>query len=190
MNSEVLFLIYGVLHAPDSRERFGTDLRLSLPRIPLAEDFWAFADAGDVLADLHLNYHLDGDPLKYEDLWVLLNDNPIFPVMIQDEHYAVKKMRWEERPEGYFIKYNAHLSIGPIPSTAFDYTVCERYPLQWIIDCYKIKTDKPSGISNGPNDWIKAQNQPDALVRLIERICFVSTASAKIIKNLPRAVKE
>ena len=182
--------IYGVLHAPDYRERFGTDLRLSLPRIPLAEDFWAFADAGDALADLHLNYHLDGDPRKYEDLGVLLNDNPIFPDMIQDEHYAVKKMRWEERPEGYFIKYNAHLSIGPIPSTAFDYTVCERSPLQWIIDYYQITTDKPSGISNDPNDWIKAQNQPDALVRLIERICFVSTASAKIIKNLPRAVKE
>ena len=84
MNSEVLFLIYGVLHAPDSRERFGTDLRLSLPRIPLAEDFWAFADAGAALADLHLNYHLDGDPLKYEDLGVLLNDNPIFPDMIQE----------------------------------------------------------------------------------------------------------
>ena len=175
MNSEVLFLIYGVLHAPGSRERFGTVLRLSLPRIPLAEDFWAFADAGDALANLHLNYHLDGDPLKYEDLGVLPNDNPIFPDIIQDEHYA---------------KYNAHFSIGPIPSTAFDYTVCERSPLQWIIDRYRIKTDKPSGISNDPNDWIKAQNQPDALVRLIERICFVSTASAKIIKNLPRAVKE
>ena len=104
-------------------------MRLSLPRIPLAEDFWAFADAGDALANLHLNYHLDGDPLKYEDLGILLNDNPIFPDMIQDEHYAAKKMEWEERHEGDFIKYNAHLSIGPYPKYSLRLYCLQALPL-------------------------------------------------------------
>ena len=48
--------IYGVLHASDFRERFANDLAKELPRIPFADDFHAFADAGKALARLHLGY--------------------------------------------------------------------------------------------------------------------------------------
>ena len=48
--------IYGVLHAPDFRERFANDLAKELPRIPFADDFHAFANAGKALARLHLGY--------------------------------------------------------------------------------------------------------------------------------------
>ncbi|HBP54102.1 MAG TPA: damage-inducible protein, partial [Synechococcus sp. UBA8638] len=48
--------VYGVLHAPDFRARFANDLAKSLPRIPFAPDFQAFAQAGQALATLHLNY--------------------------------------------------------------------------------------------------------------------------------------
>ena len=48
--------VYGVLHAPDYRERFANDLAKALPRIPFAPDFHAFADAGRALTDLHLGY--------------------------------------------------------------------------------------------------------------------------------------
>ncbi|MYK86026.1 MAG: hypothetical protein F4025_06400, partial [Synechococcus sp. SB0669_bin_7] len=48
--------VYGVLHAPDFRARFANDLAKSLPRIPFAPDFQAFAEAGQALAALHLNY--------------------------------------------------------------------------------------------------------------------------------------
>ena len=48
--------VYGVLHAPDYRARFADDLSKSLPRIPLAPNFHAFADAGRALAELHLGY--------------------------------------------------------------------------------------------------------------------------------------
>ena len=48
--------VYGVLHAPDFRARFAHDLAKSLPRIPFAPDFQAFAQAGQALAALHLHY--------------------------------------------------------------------------------------------------------------------------------------
>ena len=38
--------VYGILHAPDYRERFANDLAKELPRIPMAPDFHAFAGAG------------------------------------------------------------------------------------------------------------------------------------------------
>ena len=47
---------YGVMHAPDWRERYRHDLQRNLPRIPLAEDFEAFRSAGRDLMDLHIGY--------------------------------------------------------------------------------------------------------------------------------------
>ena len=48
--------LYGLLHAPDYRERYRADLSKDLPRIPFAPDFGAFRDAGAALAQLHLGY--------------------------------------------------------------------------------------------------------------------------------------
>ncbi|MDE0216577.1 MAG: hypothetical protein OXN79_08395, partial [bacterium] len=48
--------LYGVMHAPDWRERYKHDLQRNLPRVPLAPDFEAFRAAGRALMDLHVNY--------------------------------------------------------------------------------------------------------------------------------------
>jgi len=42
--------VYGILHAPAYRERFAKDLAKELPRIPLADDFRTFSEAGLQLA--------------------------------------------------------------------------------------------------------------------------------------------
>ena len=59
MKEDIFYYVYGLLHSPDYRTAFATDLKKSLPRLPLvekADDFWAFSKAGRELADLHLNY--------------------------------------------------------------------------------------------------------------------------------------
>jgi predicted helicase len=43
---DVFCYVYGILHSPEYRQRFGVDLKKGLPRIPLAGDFWAFSKAG------------------------------------------------------------------------------------------------------------------------------------------------
>ena len=48
--------VYGVLHAPRYQEEFANDLSKQLPRIPFAPDFYAFAEAGEALGELHLGY--------------------------------------------------------------------------------------------------------------------------------------
>ena len=56
--------LYGVMHAPDWRERYKHDLQRNLPRIPLADDFEAFRATGRKLMDLHINYETcDEHPL-------------------------------------------------------------------------------------------------------------------------------
>ena len=75
--------IYGILHAPSYRDEFANDLSKMIPRIPFAPDFRAFAEAGQRLADLHLNYETceQSPDLKVE---------PITPSLL-----------WEEKPEHF-----------------------------------------------------------------------------------------
>ena len=55
-----------LLHHPGYRTRFANNLKRELPRIPLAPDFWAFADAGRKLAELHVGYEsVEPWPLEY-----------------------------------------------------------------------------------------------------------------------------
>jgi len=48
--------LYGVMHAPDWRERYHSDLQKNLPRIPFAADFEAFRIAGAELMELHVGF--------------------------------------------------------------------------------------------------------------------------------------
>ena len=59
--------MYGVLHSPEYRARFASDLKKMLPRIPFTRetaDFWRFSHAGRDLARWHLQRdsieHLSG----------------------------------------------------------------------------------------------------------------------------------
>jgi predicted helicase len=52
----IFHYVYGLLHHPGYREKFADNLKRELPRIPFAPDFRAFADAGEKLAKLHLDY--------------------------------------------------------------------------------------------------------------------------------------
>src|SRR5690606_17232042 len=73
---DIFHFVYGVLHSPENRERFAADLKRTPPRIPQVGDFWAFANAGRELAELHLGYEeaelypLGGVPESNEHLRV------------------------------------------------------------------------------------------------------------------------
>jgi predicted helicase len=48
--SDIFYYIYGVLHSPEYKQRFASDLKKMLPRIPFTADFWTFSQAGRELA--------------------------------------------------------------------------------------------------------------------------------------------
>ena len=49
------------------------------------------------------------------------------------------------------IIYNEYITLEGIPADVFQYKLGNRSALEWIIDQYKVKTDKRSGIVNDPN---------------------------------------
>lgn len=56
-----------------------------------------------------------------------------------------------------------------------------RTPLDWIVDQYKVSTDKRSGIVNDPN----REDDLRYIVRLIKKIVTVSLRTNEIVNSLP-----
>lgn len=167
--------IYGVLHAPAYRERFANNLSRDLPRIPFAPDFWAFADAGHQLADLHLRYETGHEyplDLRYDHRGEL-----------RPEHFRIgkKKMRWGDDDRTVLV-INDHIKLEGIPAEAHQYQVNGRTPLEWFIDRYRITQDTRSGIVKDPNGWF---DDPLDLIPAFRRIVHVSVETVRIVAGLP-----
>ena len=180
---DIFSYIYGVLHASNYRERFAYDLSRELPRIPFAPDFIAFAEAGQILADLHLNYevcerypHLRLEPFNDSLFW---EERP--------EHFRLgrRSMRFADREERTTLIINEHVRLSGIPAEAHQYVVNGRTPLEWFINCYRVRQDRSNGIINDPNGWFA---RPRNLITAIERIVHVSVESTRIIERLPSEV--
>ena len=160
---------YAVLHHPGYREKYQANLKRDLPHIPFAKDFWGFAKAGAALADLHVNY--ESAP-KYDKLKHI--ETPGMPI-----DWRVEKMKLSR--DKTQLKYNDFLTLDGIPAAVYDYRLGNRSALEWVIDQYRVKTDKRSGIVSDPN----RADQPQYIVDLIARVITVSLKTVEVVKSLP-----
>ena len=167
---DIFHYTYALLHHPVYREKYEMNLKRDLPHILFAEDFWGFANAGKALADLHVNY--ESVP-KYEKLELKETPNT------QRIDWRVEKMRFSK--DKTQIYYNDYFTLAGIPAEAFDYRLGTRSALEWVVDQYRVKIDKRSGIVNDPN----RVDEPQSIVDLIRRVITVSLETVEIVKNLP-----
>ena len=183
--------IYGVMHAPDWRTRYANDLRKGLPRIPYADDFWAFAEAGRELIDLHVGYETC-EP--YPDVRVLVDGRAADPHSDDPDVFRIRgRMRWA-RTRGEDGKLANDLSvllvndrcrIEDIPPEAHQYVVNGKTSLGWAIDRLKATRDTKSGISRDPNQWHAWTDQPYNLIQHLCRLITVSVNTVRIVNGLP-----
>ena len=184
---DIFFYVYGLLHSPDYRARFSADLKKSLPRIPRAaarEEFEAFARAGRELSDLHLHYE-DVEPYPL----TITGDDPKGDPY---SWYAVEKMAYGKvRRDGRRVDdkstiiYNPRITVSGIPEGVQEYMLGARSALDWVVERYRIRTDKTSGIVNDPNDWSREAGDPRYILSLIERLTTVSLRTQQIVNSLP-----
>ena len=139
--------------------------------------FHAFSRAGRQLADLHLNYEsADRYPLDWQS-----TRKPV--------SYRVEKMLPKgkvDSAEGSYkvyhtLKYNDTLTLHGIPERVFAYRLGNRSALDWIVDQYRVKTDKRSGITHDPNGY---SDDPQYILKLIERVITVSLRTVDIVDEL------
>ena len=188
ISKEDLFAyIYGLLHAPDYRERFANNLAKGLPRIPAVkslDDFSAFRDAGRALGDLHVNFE------RAEPCMVSFKegDHCLMPEAEADPEafYRVTRMKFGGKggkQDRSIITYNDRITLEAIPLEACDYVVNGKPALEWVME----RQDKASGIVNDANDYaIETVGDPKYPLDLVRRIITVSLETMKIVKALPK----
>ena len=183
---DIFFYMYALLHHPEYRERYEDDLKKMLPHIPRATGFHTYASVGRELADLHVNYErVEPYPSVQEEASLHAPADPW-------ERYRIgeRKMRFPKlgRRDKDFtrLEYNDYVTLTGIPVEAQGYSISGRSPLEWIIDRYHVKTDKASGIVNDPNDFLREQGRPDAVVDLIKRLVTVSMRTQELLATLPK----
>lgn len=184
---DIFYYVYGLLHSPDYRTTFATDLKKSLPRLPLvekADDFWAFSKAGRELANLHLNY----EAIEPYGKCVIVHA----PLTTKGDsiNYHVEKMRFgkidSKTADKSIIHYNHAITIEGIPAEAYEYVVNGKSAIEWVMERYAITTDKKSGITNDPNDWAREHNDEKYILNLLLRVINVSVQTVEIVKELPK----
>jgi predicted helicase len=173
---DLFWYVYGILHSPEYKERFASDLKKMLPRIPFAGDFWAFSRAGRELGQWHLNYEtVEPYPLTEESKRLVMEAGD----------YRVLKMTFgkkDGKPDKTVIIYNANLILRDIPLEAYAYVVNGKSAIEWIMERYAVTVDKASGIRNDPNDW---SDDPRYIVDLLKRVVRVSLESVRLVAELP-----
>ncbi len=174
---DIFYYVYGFLHSPEYRERFSSDLKKMLPRIPLADeprDFWNFSKAGRKLAELHINYEsvppADG----------------VIVTGIESGFFQVEKMKFQSKNDKGTILFNSKITVENIPAAAYEYVVNGKSAIEWIMERYAVTTHKESGIKNDPNDWMP--ENPRYILDLLLSVIRVSVETVGIVKGLPKLI--
>ncbi len=150
-----------------------------VPRIPFAQDFWAFSKTGRTLAHWHLNYETI-EPFNLQQTGELDLGDPAY--------YQVQKMQFAKNGKEVdktTINVNSRLCLSGIPIEAYDYIVNGKSAIDWVMERYQITVDKDSGIRNDPNAWATESGQPDYIVNLVKRVVRVSVETVNLVKTLP-----
>lgn len=170
-SEEYFYYIYGVLNSVEYQSKYQNDLRKNLPHIPNLANKEKYIEMGKLLAELHLDY--ENQPNWNGVEVVISNPNP---------NYRVTKMKHPKKGVLDTIIYNEHITITNIPEKAYEYIVNGRPAIEWIIDQYRIKTDKKSGITDDPNEF---SDDPKYILNLLLSIITVSMATLELIEELP-----
>ena len=164
---DIFHWTYALLHHPTYREHYQANLKRDLPHIPYAPKFWEFVEAGRRLADIHVHYE---DQSQYKLDLIEAPDMPL--------DWRVEQMKFSK--DKTQIKYNDFLTLAGIPAEAFQYRLGNRAALEWVVDQYRVKTDRRSGIVNNPN---RADDEA-YIVDLIRKVISVSLETVRIVEKL------
>lgn len=186
-STSIFYYIYGLFHSPDYRERYANNLMREFPRIPRVatyEQFMSFVEAGQTLADLHVNF---------ENVKPYAGVNLEF-TKVGTPSYRVSKMKWGtiKNKKGNAAKdkttliYNDWITVKNIPLEAQEYVVNKKSALDWIVKFACVSIDESSGIVNDFNEFAATQGNERYPLDLFLRVITVSLETMKIVKSLPK----
>ena len=178
----VFAYVYALLNSKDYQSLYQNDLRKELAHIPIVNDKEKYVEIGKQLIDLHLNY--EKLPV-YGKVQIDYSGKPDYRVtkmkFAKKRNLETKKLENDRST----IIFNDSITISNIPLKAYEYVVNGRSAIEWIMDQYRVKTDKKSGITDDPNCY---SDDPKYIFNLLLRIINVSLKTLKLIEQLPKLV--
>lgn len=168
---DTFYYIYALLHHDVFKNKYFSDLNKSIARIPIVKEKNKYVEIGSKLAELHLNYE---NQSCWNGVEVIINSS--------NPNYKVTKMKHSKKGVLDTIIYNEHITITNIPEKAYEYVVNGRPAIEWIIDQYRVKTDKKSGITDDPNEF---SDDPKYILNLLLSVITVSMKTLELIEKLP-----
>lgn len=172
--------VYGLLNSDEYQKKYASDLKKSLPRIPIVKNKERYIEIGKKLIDLHLNY--EHVPV-YDGVTIQTKGEPDYKV---EKMIFAKKLNPETKKrenDRSTIIFNDTITISDIPDKAYEYIVNGRSAIEWIMDQYQVKTDKKSGITDDPNNF---SDDPKYIFNLVLRIINVSVQTVDLVNSLPK----
>jgi predicted helicase len=131
----------------------------------MAPEFRKYAEIGAALMKLHIDYEKQAEyPLVRTESGKL--------------NWRVEKMTLSK--DKAQLKYNEFLTLSGIPPESYEYRLGNRSALEWVVDQYRVSTDKRSGIVNDPN----RDDDPEYIVRLIGQVVAVSIETVRLTRAL------
>ena len=170
---DIFYYLYAVLQSKQYIENYGDNLSKEMPRIPMLEGFFEWVPIGRQLASLHLGYERVVDPASLG-----------LTVEITKEDYTVTQIKFAKEGKDKkkdTIIFNPYITISGIPERAYEYVVNGRSAIEWIMESYRIKTDKDSGITDDPNTYGDEKYIFNLLISIID----LSIRTQDLLDTLP-----
>lgn len=172
---DIFHYIYGAMHDPFYREKYAINLKREFPRIPFYPDFWAWAEWGKRLMELHIGYEtVKPWPLKRHDQ----------PPGGTD---PIPKLK-AGKDNGTII-LDSSTTLSGIPAAAWDYRLGNRSGLEWILDQYKEKKPKDPTIAAKFNTY-RFKDYKEKVIDLLSRVTRVSVETMEIVNAMKAAKRE
>ncbi|MBA3774606.1 MAG: N-6 DNA methylase [Ramlibacter sp.] len=176
----VFHYCYAVLHDPAYREKYGQNLKRDFPRIPFYTDFWRWAEWGETLMKLHINYE------RVEPFALARTDMPDAKARAAGQP---PKAMLRSDPSTGTITLDSETSLRGVPTAAWTYKLGNRCALDWVLDQYKERKPKDPTIREKFNTY-RFTDYKDKVIDLLARVTTVSVETMKIIDQMKGANRQ
>ncbi len=169
---DIFYYVYAIFHSSEYLQKFSSELKKELPRIPISSNFLKFSSIGRELSLLHL---------KYEETEPIELGNNLYKDLLS-QNIRITKLDYYKKDTSK-LTLNDSIVIEGIPEDVHKYKVNGRSPLSWVVDRFNYKVDKETGIINDPNEYSKDTNY---VLKLIYSVMNMSLKTNDLISKLPK----
>lgn len=170
----IFHYVYAVLHDPHYREKYASNLKREFPRIPFHTAFWRWADWGQALMALHVDY-------QTVEPWPLTRIDEI-DKRSRTASIGPRALLHADRTNGN-IRLDTETQLTGVPPEAWDYRLGNRSALEWILDQHKEKTPRDRTIREKFNTY-RFADYKDKVIDLLMRVTRVSVETVAITEAM------